>query len=629
MPPVSVAPFLAVQQALSIFGSTNKADPTDPNATDKERAEEEYDSKLKESEIVTLTSMWKQEYNSYYYDIQKTQLQAYDYWIGKQYIGTMDAVEGRLLVDNLIFEATETFLPIATRANPEPIVSTENDKDTQSQDIAYLVKNALAFQADQQKLRLKLKAATRDWSLNRIGVVKIEWDVDDNDIKTTVINPKRMIFDKDGYVTEGGWFVGEYIGEKKRIRASRLIEMFPKKEKEIREKAQNKMGSKLEIIEWWYRGRDMFFTMGDQVLGKYKNPHWNYDGTEQRKNDTGSMEEAEIRGVNHFKQPKAPYVFLSVFSTRTQPHDDTSLILQNIPIQDLINKRYRQIDKNVDSQNNGLVVTSAMTSEQAALAANALRMGGAVRVPGVNVRDSFMRDAAPALAGDIFNQLTDARSELRNIYGTSGSTTEGLQNEDTARGKILVNQMDASRVGGGVTEFIEQMADSIYNYWLQMMYVHYDEPHYAAALGQQGASEIITLKNLDFNRIIVVTVKEGSLVPRDPLTQRNEAMDLWSANGIDPITFYKRLDFPDPYEAAKQLLVWQMIQKGALPPQMMFPDFQQPVQTALPQTQPGTGGPAVNPPTGQELPLGNPPLGTPPAEAQQSQQLISSIPLPK
>ena len=38
-------------------------------------------------------------------------------------------------------------------------------------------------------------------------------------------------------------------------------------------------------------------------------------------------------------------------------------------------------------------------------------------------------------------------------------TSQGVAEQDTVRGKIMVNQADSSRIGGGITEYIEQLAD--------------------------------------------------------------------------------------------------------------------------------------------------------------------------
>lgn len=623
----------AIRGAFDLFSDTNKA----LGAGDQITSEpiDEYESSLKEVDIIELVSQWKKSYASYFAPIEKTQILAFDYWIGKQRAEdgsqlTKDSTNN--VVDNLMFEAIETFLPIATRSNPEPLVSA--DPSEMGQKLAKDIKVALAHEADVQKLRRKMAKMTRHWTLYRLGVSKVSWDVQTKEIKTEVINPRRLILDKDGYIDEGGNFIGEYIGEKKKASAYALSEMFPKKKELISAKSSGKMGTKLEYFEWWYRKdnrwEDVFYTLDDEVLGKYKNPNWNYSGkTEEVNPMTGEAEESEIQGVNHFRDLRAPYVFLSMFTTGNHPHDDTSLIMQNVTIQDMINRRWRQIDRNVEGMNNGMVLSGdAFTEEQASQAAAALRRGVAIRVPNGKVGDAVQRFAAEPLASTVFQSLQDGRSELRGIFGTSGSTPQGIQREDTVRGKIMVNQQDSSRIGGGVTEQLEQVADTIYNWWVQMMFVFYDEEHFITTAGSQGGMELITLKNASFPllKTLTVTVKEGSLVPKDPLTQRNEAIDLWSANAIDPFNFYKKLDFPDPAQATQQLILWQMFQKGMVPPQAYLPSFQVPTGPAQvgQVQQPAVSPPATTPPPeGAQQPVPT----SPEAIEAQSQATLASVPL--
>lgn len=617
MGPQAAGAYNSVKQALSLFSPFNK---TGDAVSEQGQPDviAEYRSAMPDEDLIALKNQWKRDYSIYYRDdIESAQQTDYDYWLGKQTKQTIEDMmdANRSLVDNEVFIGLETFLPIATRSNPEPVVTV--DQALGDQTLADLVRNSLYYQADRQKLRMLLKGATRDWALFKLGAIKLRWDNIENDIMTEVINPRRLILDPDGYVKEGGIFTGDYIGEIKMLSVSTLIELFPKEKDFIMGKGGGKKGTKLQIEEWWYKKKDYFFTLDDHILGKFKNHLWNYDGINPV---TGE----EVTGANHLSEPCDPYIFLGgIYSTRTQPHDDTTPVQQVLSAQDLVNRRFRQIDKNAESTNNGIVVNGNLNSEQASLAAEAVRKGGAIRIPdkNVDVRTAVMRLPAPPLADTVYENLQDARMLIANIYGTSGSTPQGQNDTDTVRGKILINQLDASRIGGGVTEYIEQVADMWYNKVLQIMYVYYDIPHYAAAVGVYGAQELIQLKNTDFAGEIMVTVKEGSMVPKDPLTLRNQAVDLWSANGLDPISLGKALEMPDPYEYAKNLLMWQMIQKGALPPQAMFPDFAAP-PAQLPGQQPGTGGPAVSPPSNQGVVNPAAPQGV----AQQSQALMSSVP---
>lgn len=620
----------SVRGALGLFKDVNKT----PTVGDQSIVPmDEYESTLSPEKILELTRDWKKQWETYNAGIEKTQDTAFQYWLGQQKTDAIDNIEGRNLVDNLIFESLETFLPIATRANPDPLVSSDNSPEGMA--LSKDIKDALVFQADKQKLRMKLKSLTRNWAIMRLGIMEISYDYSTDDIKTTVLNTKRVMLDPKGYVDESASFVGEWAGIRTDFKVSTLVEMFPEHKKEIELKGKMKKGTKLEVIKWWIGGTDIAFTLDELVLAKKKNPHWNYDMMEKRLDpETGVEMEELIQGRNHFPKPMMPLVFLSVFKTGIQPHDDTSLILQNIGTQDQINKRYRQLDKNIDSQNNGMIVDGTkMTQEQAAEAASALRRGASIRVMG-NVNEVVKLGAMPQLPGDVWASMRDSREQLKNIFGISGATPGGIQREDTARGKILVNQLDSSRIGGGVTEYIEQAADTAYNWWAQMMYVHYDNEHYINSVGAQQGQEMIMLKNTRFIKNMVITVKEGSLIPKDPMTERNEAVDLWSAQAIDPITLYKKLDYPDPMGAAKQLVLWQMLQKGMIPPQAYIPDFQQPPMASPFQTggelpvganppgtpqAPGVGGQPVNPIGPANQPQPNP------IEAQ-GRQLLQSVP---
>lgn len=621
--PQSAGIFQAVKNAMGLFQDYNKVTDVKANGLG-EAPQEEYASKFTDEEIIRLISQWKATYAVYYGDVEPQQKLAYNYWLGKQKTDTMETLDGHDTVDNLTFEAIETFLPIANRANPDPFVKAGSSPEGQL--LAKNVKNALVDWADKQKFRMKLKKGTRQWVIYKLGVWKMSYNVQKDIIECDALKVKNLILDKDGHWDEAGLFTGEYIGEKKKLSASKLADMFPKSKDRIFSFAKGKMGTKLEYIEWWYHGTDIFYTFDQYVLGKFKNPNWNYDG-EQKRIDPETQQEVvtPIIGKNHkfgSNQPMAPYVGLYVFNTGESPHDETSLVIQNIPMQDLHNKRLRQIDKNADSQNNGALASgSAFTKEQAAEAATFLRRGGTVWVPNGDINTAWKRDAAPALPRDIFEQQEKSEQRLKGIFGTAGSTAEGIQDEKSVRGKIMVSQSDSSRIGGGVTEYIEQCADTIYNFVVQFMYVYYDQPHYVEAMGEHGAAETIAIRNTDFTTDVTVTVKEGSLIPKDPLTERNEAMDLWTAQAIGLPELYSRLDFADPMKSAKDTLMWQLVAQGRIPPQALFPDFMAPQAPVNPP-----GGEAVNPNMQID---GTPPVpNSPEAVGAQSQQLLGSVPLP-
>lgn len=612
----------AVQGALGLNKDYNKihdvkADGLGGNAGGEE-PRGEYQSKYTKAQAKAFRAEWKARYSTYQADIEPLQKIAFDYWLGNQKRDPLETIDGHDSVDNLIFEAVETFLPIANKANPDPLVTAGDTPEGTV--LAKNIKNALVDWADAQDLRMKLKGGTRNWVLNQLGVWKMSYNVFTDQIECEVRPVKHMKFDPDGHWDESGLFTGDWIGDPKKISAGTLVDMFPSFAEKIRELAKGNMSKKLSLEEWWYKGPDIFYYIEDECVGTFKNPNWNYDGEEVRIDPETQQEiTTPILGKNHMfgrNAPQYPYIGLQVFSTKEKPHDDTSLILQNVSLQDLHNKRLRQIDKNADSQNNGALASGdSFTKEQAAEAATFLRKGGTVWVPNGDINTAWKRDAAPALPGDIYQQQQESERRLQNIFGTAGSTTSGLSQQDSVRGKIMVQQSDSSRIGGGVTEYIEKCSDTIYNFVVQFMFVYYDEPHMVQAMGQNGAAETIMIRNSDFSIDPKITVKDGSLIPKDPLTERNEAMDLWEANAIGLPELYVRLDFPDPMASAKETLLWQQVAQGLLPPQLLFPDFPSPqVQAPV-----GVGTNAIDENTSVQPPQD--------AAAAQSSDLLKSVPI--
>ncbi len=506
--------------------------------------------KMPDTELLELSSVWLREWEKYEPTIRKMQEECENYWKGKQYSANDD---GRPLVDNIIFESLETFLPRATKSNPEPVVSSDNTPEGEqySKDMTTM----LAYLADRSNLRLKIKKMTRFWALYFLGAMKVVYEDDEPDVK--VLRPQRLILDPTACIDEAGFYTGNYVGEYREKEAKDLADEFESSKQYISDMVQGKMKTKIKYIEWW-TNEMVFWELKGKILGKAKNPHWNYPEMTTETDEFGMSYEVEKEGINHLAKPTMPYIFLSVFNIGKQPHDDTSLIWQNLSAQDRINKRLRQLDKNIDNKNGALVVSGdSFEKAQAEEAGRAMRRGGVIYAPRGKASDA----ASVIVGGDVpqeaYQDLVDTRQSLRGVFGTTGLTAQGMQQTETVRGKIIVGAKDDDRITGGITEYLEQAADQTFNWFVQMMYVYYDTEHYAAVLGDEKAQQVAVLSSQNMDRILQVSVKEGSLAPRDLLTKRNEAVDLWGAGALDLVTLLDRLDFPNPRETAKNVVLWQ------------------------------------------------------------------------
>lgn len=533
---------------------------------------------MKNEDIVKLTTQWERDWNN---SPKKTEWEEKykdneNYWLGKQF-DKLAADKTRPLTDNVIFEAVETYLPQTTRRNPEPIVLLDKREGEapQSEEFKEQVKDRLVDIADIKKLRLKIKKVARHWTIYLLGVGKVSWD-DEYRIPTiNIIRPTKIILDPDATIDEDG-YTGGYVGEHKELKAQQVIDKIKELEggneeavKKIKDQVKEDLATKIKFIEWT-TPKYVCWTLKELVLFKSKNPHWNYEQTQKESSvDTYGNEtenEVEVEGINHFPTQKMPYVFLSVFNLGDQPMDKTSLIGQNLSTQDLINTRNKQITENVDDMNGGMVVSlerSGLSQGEAKQVTRALRKGGVVAIPAGSPREAVDRFSAQGLPADVYNDLADKRLRLRDVFGVSGSSAAGLQNERTVRGKIMNRGTDTDRIGGGVSEYLEQFADDVYNWFVQLLYVY--DPDFQFAPG------VIPPK-------LVVSVQEGSLLPKDNVSIANQALELASAGKISTIDLFKRLEYPNPEELAAN--VW--LEANA--PHLLFGENQL-VQQAIQEQQ--------------------------------------------
>lgn len=557
-----------LQGFYSLAGRTNKVSSTDSDDGIASDLLPELKLSMTNDELIALKRDWIKQWEPYGKEIEKKQTENENYYLGEQFNYGDD--KKNKTQDNLIFESLETFLPIATRPKLDPTVDS-TDKSPEAQQLADKVRETLSYQSDTLAYNLKLKQVARYWALYLLGVMKVGWSMKENDITCVPLRPQKLILDPSATIEECE-YTGYYVGEHLTDQASDLVLRFPSKAAFIKDKVKGKMGTSLEYI-MWTTDDYVFWTLEDEVLAKNKNPHWNYE-TEQP-GPTDEMgnpgQPQKVPGKNHFKNKKKPYVFLTFFNLGKHPHDDTNLIQQNLPLQNLINKRLVQMDKNADNANGGLALSGdAFTEEQAKKAGQAKRNGGVLWVPTGPVQNSIVELTGAAMPNFVYESLVDYRGELRNIFGIRGSSPQGLSGERTVRGKMFMQQQDQGRVGGGISPMLEEFSDCVLNWFVQLMYVYYDEVH--EANGTQ-------LSNQEFGPKLLIGVKEGSMIPTDPVSKKQDAMQLWSEKGIDPITFFERLDFPNPKESAKNLYLWLS------DPIQLFPELaaqQQPQQQHMP-----------------------------------------------
>jgi hypothetical protein len=123
---------------------------------------------------------------------------------------------------------------------------------------------------------------------------------------------------------------------------------------------------------------------------------------------------------------------------------------------------------------------------------------------------------------------------------------------------MIMNQgRDTSRIGGGISEIVEQsVAGSVFNWWVQLYTVFYDVKHFGSVMGIGKATEYAELSAKDIDRQLIIEVSENSMKPKDEVSKTNQAMELYKGGAIGPKVLLETLDFPNPDESAADGALW-------------------------------------------------------------------------
>lgn len=585
---------------LDLFSPTNKQGIGDGSGDDSAVASgylPELQLEMDDRQLLKLAKKWTEEWNTVSEDLRARQKLMERYWLGVKAEPKPgeDSSSRKPKADNLIYEALETFLPRATSRNPDPLVV--GDGTELGNLVADTAAKTLRHVANIPSVRLKmtLRDAARDNQLRFVGAVKTGWSGSDNDVSAEYVRADRLILDPHATV-RNAIYDGRFAGIQCEDTASNLIARFPEATDAINEESDGKEGTKLRYVEWWSDGETpaVFWTMGSEtVLGKMKNPHFNYPQTVEATDEFGNVVPQTVGGRNYFARPQIPLTLLVTQGVGQHPFDPTNGLHQCLSMQDVVTKRWAQIDRNCDNANNSIIASLDYFSEdKASQAAQALRNGDVMLQPKGQAGEGIKREPGQSLPGDVYLNLQDARQRILSVYGVSGSTPTTLEKDKTVRGKMITRAADDDRIGGGFGECLELFAARVYEQLLQMMYVYYDEPKMATVVGAQKAREWVALSSTDLAAVsLTVSVQEGSMMPQDTMSKRNEAVELWGTNALDPITLFERLDFENPRETAKNLYLWQTN------PAALFPELMPavPVAGAPPQNGPqpeGTGPPS-------------------------------------
>lgn len=446
--------------------------------------------------------------------------------------------------ENQIFVAVEAIVAYVTSSINRAEVYPAQDEQL-SRILATNLEKGLQAHSEKFQLNVEVGSAVRNLLLKRIGILHLWFDPDygkTGEIRVKSVDPDHVIIDKNVERGQNPAFIAHI--HKDSVEA--LIFRFPDKKSEIMEalgiqrRTPKQMSNTVVWRQVWVthyvkgepvEGCVSYF--GKVVLAKYKNPNWMYNSDN-----------------NFLDMPLKPYIPINYVNDGTHWIDHTTLVEQADWIQQVLNKRGRQIMENADTANGFRVFDS-----------NAISMEDAQNLTGdpnqkillQNKQNQPMANLVTNIQAQMLpNYVVEDKTDLRNtVHGIMGTPAQFRGDDETGDGdqtlgEAMMIKNQASGRQDLIVRAIDSAMDLYFKYLTQMMTVHYTEKHFFTLNGGDGDFDYIALHRDNIEPGIQVAVKSGSSLPFDKARQQAVALNLAKIDRIATLDLYKDLGVDMP-----------------------------------------------------------------------------------
>lgn len=529
---------------------------------------EKFDLKMSDAELLAQIQEWETEADDFYSQLKEIWKQNLAYYKGIQ--TGVEKIQGKLsrAVENRIFMAVETMIPIVTARLPEISVLSGTEDEAGQMDADDL-QDILTYHLDRVGIQQLAERWVRDMILKRYGVFKVCWNKKENDVDLILVDPRRIRIPRFGKDVKSLAFIIEEL----EISYEQLLDYFGASvAKEVIKNRQldtseNKKRTKTFLIKEVWTNNFVAWRYGNLILDKKRNPFWNFD------------DESE----NFLYSPCKPYIIKSLFETEESIIGDTDYIQQVIPIQDNINIRKRQIEDIINKVANPILLidSEAMSEEQAANITNepGFILYGSGAADGTKI--NFLNPGH--LPNEAFLDLQNSRSEFDNIWGVHSTTRGQREGKETLGGRLLLKQADLGRIDL-IARQLERALKEVAEWWTQLIKLYYDEDRSFSIAGEDGLRFIKNFSRRNIHPDIRLRVMAGSTLPKDEVSIHQEGITLWQLKAIGVRTLYKMLKLPNQAEAiddfiqthSGQILSQPVPETPLIPPEQPAPETLEP-----------------------------------------------------
>jgi|TARA_R100001530_G_scaffold73266_1_gene51669 hypothetical protein len=500
---------------------------------------------------------------------------------------------------NRVFVNQETVINALIANPPRPNIL--NGRDT-PESKALSVRQEKYFQIKYVERNTKeiIRKGLRNLYFGRLIVLKPFWNTKINDFDAKVIDPRKVRFSKTATKEDDSEFAIEEITDN----LSAVIKRFPMKKNEILKKygytneadvlVDNKEVKYLEAWCWDY----VIFKMDNLILGRIRNPYWDWDGLmvtreeeEQLKDAEGKARRNLLEGArrsqperlayqkakdegkeiltfeniegpielsayyfNHFDRPRKPYIFATLFNNENSPIGQTDMITQSAPLQENIDETKRDITQN-SKLVNGIIKVDSTVMDKAD--AQRMRFETEGLIWGKGAVQGVQRETGPALPAFVVENMRDSRREIDDIMAASSAFKGIREGQETKGGRLALIDQSFLRLNE-LVQVIDYVNYELFNWFYQLAKVRYTEHHYAKSLGKTASIEILTLIQDDFQDGTEVRVISGKTLPEDRQFKFEQAQGDVEKGLLSPVDYFETAGYDSPAEKAKNRVIFDL-----------------------------------------------------------------------
>lgn len=458
-------------------------------------------------------------------------------------------------VDNRLHAAVRAILAYATGqlAKPELLPSKTDDKYKR---MAKSMEGFLYQHALDHEVNSEMRLGVKNIISRKRGCLKLRFDSDEGpfgDVCTENVDPADVVIGRYSVLGEDPGI----IWHKQKSSVEEILSKFPDKKDQIFnhfgfERGTFSQMSRMETYwECWFTYFDSdskeceavcwFLPNSDFILDKQRNPNWIYEGDDKHQ-----------KIINLTQKPIKPFVWLNYLNTGRSFIDETCLLDQAIPMQDILNKRGRQIVENADYANPRTLIDKRVMDESDAkkFVNKAPKTIGLVDTTetGNDIAKAVMQIPGQMLPSFVFEDKIDARQEIDVMMGTpSQFRGEQPTSKNPTLGQDLLVKNQASALQDDLVEVVNQAYREYYKKLLQMCTVYLDDDYWVMTKGKDGEYVQISLHDDNLDTNVRIGVQVDSTLPLDKPSQRATAIQLAQMPGrIDNRTLFEMLGLPDP-----------------------------------------------------------------------------------